>query len=45
MVDVKRLTTIAFHELNPFPQRIINGKREHHHKILKVKKSPEKESF
>lgn len=36
LVDVKRLTTIAFHELNPFPQRIINGKREHHHKILKA---------
>ena len=36
LVDVKRLTTIAFVEVNPFPQRIINSKREHHHKILKV---------
>ena len=28
---------IAFHELNPFPLRVIKSKREHHHKILKVK--------
>ncbi|XP_023328213.1 TBC1 domain family member 2B-like [Eurytemora carolleeae] len=36
LVDVKRLTMIAFQELNPFPLRIIATKREHHHKILKV---------
>jgi len=36
LVDVKRLTMIAFHELNPFPLRTINSKREHHHKILKA---------
>jgi len=34
--DVKRLTQIAFHDLNPFPLRSINNKREHHQKILKA---------
>ena len=27
---------IAFHDLNPFPLRTINNKRETHQKILKV---------
>jgi ABC-type phosphate transport system ATPase subunit len=36
LTDVRRLTSIAFNQLNPFPLRIINNKREHHHKILKV---------
>ena len=26
---------IAFHDLNPFPLRAINNKREHHQKIIK----------
>ena len=29
---------IAFHDLNPFPQRLIKNKREHHHKIIQVNK-------
>lgn len=29
---------IAFYELNPFPQRMISNKREHHQKVLKVLK-------
>ena len=27
---------IAFHDLNPFPMRTINHKREHHFKLLEV---------
>ena len=27
---------IAFYDLNPFPQRMISNKREHHQKVLKV---------
>ncbi len=27
---------IAFHDLNPFPMRTINHKREHHYKVLEV---------
>jgi len=34
--DVKNLTQIAFYELNPFPQRMITNKREHHQKVLKA---------
>merc|ERR1719479_691226 len=34
--DVKNLTQIAFYELNPFPQRMISNKREHHQKVLKA---------
>lgn len=36
LTDVRRLTSIAFNQLNPFPLRLINNKREHHHKILKA---------
>merc|ERR1712126_172402 len=34
--DVKNLTQIAFYDLNPFPQRMISNKREHHQKVLKA---------
>merc|ERR1719427_1538984 len=34
--DVRSLTQIAFYELNPFPQRMISNKREHHQKVLKA---------
>jgi len=34
--DVKTLTQIAFYDLNPFPQRMISNKREHHQKVLKA---------
>jgi len=34
--DVKKLTKIAFYDLNPFPLRLIKTKREHHHKILQA---------
>jgi len=34
--DIKKLTQIAFHDLNPFPLRTINNKRETHQKILKA---------
>jgi len=34
--DVKKLTKIAFHDLNPFPLRLIKNKREHHHKIIQA---------
>jgi len=36
LTDVKNLTQIAFHALNPFPLRTINNKREHHQKVLKA---------
>ena len=34
--DVKSLTQIAFHHLNPFPLRAINNKRDHHQKLIKA---------
>jgi len=34
--DMKELTQIAFHNLNPFPLRAINNKRENHQKIIKA---------
>jgi len=34
--DMKELTQIAFHHLNPFPLRAINNKRENHQKIIKA---------
>ncbi|CAL1266415.1 unnamed protein product [Larinioides sclopetarius] len=33
--DVKKLTNVAFNELNPFPQRVINSKRSHHFQIIR----------
>ena len=27
---------IAFHDLNPFPLRAVNNKREYHQKVIKV---------
>merc|ERR1711997_131506 len=36
--DIQTLTQIAFHELNPFPMRTINHKREHHYKLLEAQK-------
>ena len=37
LFDIKKLTKIAFQDLNPFPMRFIKNKREHHQKILKVR--------
>ncbi|XP_059091006.1 TBC1 domain family member 2B-like isoform X2 [Tigriopus californicus] len=37
LADIPTLTQIAFHELNPFPMRTINHKREHHYKLLEVR--------
>jgi len=34
--DVKLLTKIAFHDLNPFPLRAVNNKREYHQKVIKA---------
>jgi len=36
LTDVKELTQIAFHLLNPFPLRAISNKREHHQKLIKA---------
>merc|ERR1719195_2122205 len=36
LADVKELTKIAFHNLNPFPLRSINNKREQHQKLIKA---------
>jgi len=38
LTDTQTLTQIAFHELNPFPMRTINHKREHHYKVLEAQK-------
>jgi len=38
LTDLQTLTQIAFHELNPFPMRTINHKREHHYKLLEAQK-------
>ncbi|XP_054706604.1 TBC1 domain family member 2B-like [Uloborus diversus] len=36
IIDAKKLTSIAFGELNPFPQRTITSKRAHHYQIIKA---------
>ena len=35
-LDTKRITQIAFHDINPFPIHIIRNKRDHHAKIYQV---------
>ena len=35
-LDTRRMTQVAFHNINPFPLRIIRSKREHHAKIYQV---------
>ena len=34
--DSKQLTRIAFTHLNPFPQKLINTKRERHQRVVEV---------
>ncbi|XP_071749014.1 TBC1 domain family member 2B isoform X3 [Lepeophtheirus salmonis] len=36
LVDVKKITQIAFHDLNPFPYKSIKNKRTHHAKLLEA---------
>jgi hypothetical protein len=38
LVDTRKLTQIAFHDLNPFPMRSITNKRDHHYKLLEAQK-------